>query len=95
MTNTQTVQFIQTTPDQLQDAILAGVRAELEMLKKEFQPKEPTEFLTRNEVRDLLKVDLSTVHNWTKRGRLKAYGIAGRVYYKRDEVQSAMKPLKV
>ena len=81
----KSLQFIQTTPEQLQDAILTGVRAELETLKKEFQPKHPTEYLTRNEVRDLLKIDLSSVHNWTKKGKLKAYGIAGRVYYKRDE----------
>jgi excisionase family DNA binding protein len=92
---TQTVQFISTSPEQIQDAILAGMRAELEILKREFQPKEPTEFLTRNEVRDLLKVDLSTVHNWTKRGKLRAYGLGNRVYYKRNEIESALKPLNV
>jgi len=91
----ETVQFISITPEKLQESIISGVRAELETLKKEFQPKEPTDFLTRNEVRDLLKVDLSTVHNWTKKGRLQAYGIAGRIYYKRNEVEAAMQPLTV
>ena len=88
------VQFIQTTPEQLNEAIISGVKSELEKLKAEFQPKQPTEFLTRNEVKELLKIDLSTVHNWTKRGKLKAYGIAGRVYYKRCEVELALTPLK-
>jgi len=91
----ETVQFISITPEKLQESIISGVRAELENLRNDFQPKEPTEFLTRNEVRDLLKVDLSTVHNWTKKGRLKAYGIAGRVYYKRIEVEQAIQPLAV
>jgi excisionase family DNA binding protein len=90
----QTLQITHTTPEQIQEAILSGVRAELEALKKEFQPKQPNEYLTRNEVRDLLKVDLSTVHNWTKRGKLKAYGIGNRVYYRRDEVEASIKPLK-
>lgn len=86
------IQIIQN-PDQLQNAIIAGVRMEINELKKEFQPKQPTEFLTRNEVKELLKVDLSTVHNWTKRGKLRAYGICSRVYYKRNEVEAVLTPL--
>jgi len=88
-----TIQFIQVTPEQLQDAILKGIKEQLNELKKEFQPKEPTEYLTRNEVKKLLKVDLSTVHNWTKKGKLKAYGIGHRVYYKRKEVEQVLTPL--
>lgn len=87
------VTVIQATPEQLQDAIIAAVRVELESLRMEFQPKQPTEYLTRTEVRDLLKVDLSTVHNWTKRGILKSYGIESRIFYKRSEVEAAIKPI--
>lgn len=89
------IQFIQTSPDELENQLYSRLKLELDTLKKNFQPKEPTEFLTRNEVRDLLKVDLSTVHNWTKKGKLKAYGISGRVYYKRSEVEAAITPLEV
>jgi hypothetical protein len=89
-----TIQFIQITPEQFHETIISGVKLELEKLKTEFQPKQPTELLTRNEVKELLKIDLSTVHNWTKRGKLKAYGIAGRIYYKRSEVEQALTPLK-
>ena len=87
------VQFIQVTPEKLQDDILKGVEEKLSELKKEFQPKEPTEYLTRKEVAELLKIDLASVHNWTKKGKLKAYGIGGRVYYKRTEVDASIKPL--
>ncbi len=89
----QTIQFIQVTPENLQNAILEGIDIKFSELKKNFQPKEPTEYLTRNEVADLFKVDLSSIHNWTKKGKLKAYGIGGRVYYKRSEVYAAVKPL--
>lgn len=89
----ETIQFISVTPEQLQNAIITGVKNQLEQLKKEFQPKEPTEYLTRHEVKELLNVDLSTVHNWTKRGKLRAYGIGNRVYYKRHEVEQSIKPL--
>lgn len=91
---TGTIQLIQINPDDLQTAIISGVRAEVEKLKEDFQPKQPTEFMTRNEVRDLLQVDISTVHNLTKRGKLKAYGLGGRVYYKRAEVEESIKPLR-
>mgnify|MGYP003460539786 CR=1 FL=1 len=85
-----TVQFIQVTPEQLQNEIIKGVKTELEQIKKDFQPKQPSEYLTRNEVAEMLKIDLSSVHNWTKKGKLKAYGIGGRVYYKRDEVENSI-----
>ncbi len=78
----KTIQFIGYSPDELENKLFNRFDEKLNILKKEFQPKEPTEFLTRNEVRDMLKVDLSTVHNWTKRGKLQAYGIGNRVYYK-------------
>jgi excisionase family DNA binding protein len=87
------IQFIQITPDELQEKILQGITKKLDELKKDFQPKEPTEYLTRNEVRKLFKVDLSTVHNWTKKGKLKAYAIGARVYYKRHEVEQVLTPL--
>jgi excisionase family DNA binding protein len=55
-------------------------------LKKHFQPKESNEYLTRSEVAEMLKINLSTVHNWTKNGKLISYGIGGRVYFKRAEL---------
>lgn len=85
----QQVQLIPFTSEQV-DAIVNGFKTEIENLKKNFQPKEPTEYLTRQDVSDLLKIDLSTVHNWTKKGKLKAYGIGARVYYKRAEVEGAI-----
>ena len=88
------IQFIQTTPEQLKTAIVEGVKSQLEDLKKNFQPKEPAEYLTRQEVAEMLKVDISTVHNWTIKGILKPYGIGRRVYYKRIEVESAIIELK-
>ena len=69
---------------------LEDIKKQIEDLKKHLQPKEPTEFLTRNEVADLLKINLSTVHNWTKNKTLIAYSIGARIYYKRTEVENAI-----
>ncbi|MEP3838895.1 MAG: helix-turn-helix domain-containing protein [Algibacter sp.] len=88
------IQFVQVTPEQLQNAIIEGVKTQLQDLKKHFQPKEPNEYLTRVEVAKLLKIDLSSVHNWTKKEILTSYQIGGRVYYKRAEVENAIVQLK-
>lgn len=91
------LQLISITPEQLQNAIIEGVKNEFEDLKKNFQTKDPVEFLTRNDVAELLSVNISTVHNYTKRNVLQAYqmkGETGRIYYKRSEVEKAMVKLE-
>lgn len=47
-------------------------------------------YLSRYEVADLLKVCVTTVHNYTKKGYLKPYGIGRRVLYKKSEVENAI-----
>lgn len=86
----KTIQFISVTPEQLQNAIIEGVKLQLNEFKKDFQPKEPTQYITRQAVAELLTVDLSTVHNLSVRGILQKYQIGGRVLYVRSEVQDAI-----
>ena len=88
------IQFIQVTPQQLQETILAGVKLQLEELKKDFQPKTPEEFLTRKETAALLKVNLSTIHAYANKGILKPLGLSGRVYFRRSEIEESLISLK-
>ncbi|WP_420378808.1 helix-turn-helix domain-containing protein [Gilvibacter sp.] len=84
------IQLLQISPEELQGEIIQGIKESLDDLKEHFQIKEPDPYLTRQDLSDLLKIDLSTVYNWTKKGILKAYQIGGRVYYKRAEVEQSM-----
>lgn len=77
------------SPEQI-TSLFEGLQNQLTELKANFQPKVPEEFLTRNEVAELLKCDLSTLWNWTKKSKLISYGIGNRTYYKRTEIESAM-----
>lgn len=88
------VQLIQITAEELKTAIVDGVKIQLDELKKHLQPKEPTNYLTRQETAEILKVDLSTIHNWTKQNKLVAYSIGARVYYKRKEIENAIVKLE-
>ena len=69
---------------------LTQIEHKLADLKEYFEPKEPVELMTRNEVAEYLKVDLSTLWNWTNKGKLTAYGIGARVYYKRNEIEQCL-----
>tara|TARA_R110000868_G_scaffold32459_1_gene118062 strand:+ start:556 stop:843 length:288 start_codon:yes stop_codon:yes gene_type:complete len=69
---------------------LSVLENELNILKENFQPKEPFELLTREETAEYLKVSLSTLWHWSKKGILPTYGIGNRVYYKRSEVESSI-----
>lgn len=87
MTDQKNVQLIQITPAELSAMILVGVQNEIQKLREEFQPKEPEEYLSRQDVAQLLQVDISTVHNYSVKGILKRYKIGQRVLYKRSEIE--------
>ncbi|REG94157.1 helix-turn-helix domain-containing protein [Flavobacterium aquicola] len=59
--------------------------------QEQIQPENP--LLTRDEVCELLSFNKTSLWKHTKSGRLKSYGIGNRVYYKRDEVLEAVKPI--
>lgn len=69
------------------DKVLEGLEIRLEQLQ---QKKHQEQLLTRTETAKYLKVDISTLWNWTKKGKLKAYGIGNRVYYKKNEIDEAL-----
>lgn len=52
------------------------------------------DLLTRDEACKFLKIDSSTLWAWTNKGKVKAYGIGNRRYYKRSELIEALTPLK-
>ncbi len=70
--------------------LFKGLENQIDELKQKLQPKEPIELLTRKEVSEMLKCDLSTIHNWCKKGKLIPYGIGNRIYFKRSEIEATL-----
>jgi hypothetical protein len=87
------IQFIQYTPEQLQIEISNGVKIQIEEFLKHFKPIQPAEYLTRQQVAKMFDVDLSTVHNWCKSGKLKPLGLGSRVYFLRTDIEACLIPL--
>lgn len=87
------VHFVQLDPEELKQSIIASLKELVREIEEKRQPAQRTEYLSRQQLADWLGVDLSTIHNWKKRGKIIAYSIGNRVYYKREEIEAAMQPL--
>lgn len=88
------IQLVGISPDALADLIDMRLNKRFNDVTKYLQPKEPTVYLTRQDVAKFLSVDLSTVHNMTVKGILQKYQISGRVLYNRAEVENSIVKIK-
>lgn len=66
------------------------IKNELESFKQEFKTKQPTKFLTRQQVADLLSISLTTLWRYTRDGVLNSHQVGGRVLYKEEEIHCAI-----
>lgn len=83
------------TVEQLQQLIGTSVRNGIQELQKELQSKDNSEeLMTRDETCQFLKIDSSTLWAWTNNGKVKAYGIGARRYYKKSELMECLTLLK-
>lgn len=87
------IQFLEVTPQQLKDEITNDVKIHLDEFLKNFKPKQPNDYLSRKDISIMFKVDISTVHNWCKSGKLKPLGIGARVYFLRSDIEKSLTPL--
>ena len=83
------------TVEQLQQLIGTSVKNGIIELQKELQTKDNSEeLMTREETCQFLKIDSSTLWAWTNNGKVKAYGIGARRYYKKSELMECLTLLK-
>jgi hypothetical protein len=83
------------TVEQLQQLIGTSVKNGIQEFQKQLQTKNNSEeLLSRDETCQFLKIDSSTLWAWTNNGKVKAYGIGARRYYKRSELMECLTLLK-
>jgi hypothetical protein len=81
--------------EHLQQLIGTSVRNGIQELQKQLQIKDNSEeLLTREETCKFLKVNSSTLWSWSNNGKVKAYGIGARRYYKKSELMECLTLLK-
>lgn len=78
----------------LKELIKDGVKSQLKDFKETLQTHNPDELLTREQTCKFLQIDSSTLWAWTKKGKVIAYGIGNRRYYKKAELLESLQQLK-
>lgn len=86
----ESLQFIQTTPEALARLINEGIKIQLDEFKKHLNIEDKDELLTRSEACEFLKIEQTTLYHWTRKGKIVAYGIANRRYYKKSELKECL-----
>jgi hypothetical protein len=87
------IQFVQVTPKELEQKITAGIKRHLDDFLKHYKPIQPAEYLTRQQVAKMFDVDLSTIHNWSKSGKICPRALGSRIYFLRSEIDACLIPL--
>lgn len=88
------IKIVQSTPSELQELIELSVKSQLDEIKKNLsQNNQNDKILSKDETAKFLKIDLSTLYRWTKKGKIKAFGIGNRVYYSMSDIMNALIPL--
>lgn len=91
---TQSLQMINLSIDDLSNLISNCISEQLKNIKqteKSETSNSEKEFLTREEVKDLLKISYTTLWKYNKNGTLKAKKLGSKVYYLREDLSNLLK----
>lgn len=85
----ETLKLVQVTPESLAEIVKNAVSSELEKFSDLFKKSESdSEYLTRNEVCERLKISMGKLGSETKKGEIPSYKVGKRrVLYKSCEVE--------
>ena len=75
--------------EQLANAIVEKLQV-LYLPKPERNPVFTEEYLTREQIKNLLQISYPTINTWAEKGILKVYRIGTRKRYKKSEVEAAL-----
>ena len=76
------------TSEEINELVDEALKRALEMVETPTKQKDC--LMTREETAKFLKINLSTLNEWTKKGYLNSYAIGYRRYYKEEEILKAL-----
>ena len=87
----QQIAITQLTPQDLKQLIKEAVQQERASYEESLSNNEVDRLNSREKTaKDILDVDLSTLHRWTQQGKIKAHAIGNRIYYKDSSIEEAL-----
>ncbi len=88
--NSVITQLYNVDPVSYKQEIINELRKVLLEELKNIQPQPEKEYLSRDEVCEMLKVSKPTLHNWAKEGVLIPFKIGNRVLYLKSEIEDSL-----
>ncbi|WP_339662345.1 MULTISPECIES: helix-turn-helix domain-containing protein [Flavobacteriaceae] len=88
---TKTVQITEVSIDELADKVADKLLVKIQGYLDDLNTKENDVYLTRKETAEFLKINLTTLWNWTNKGRIISYGLGHRIYYNKQEIIDTLK----
>jgi len=87
----QQIALTQLSPQDLKQLIKEVVQQELSSVTDSIKKVETDHLNSREKTaKDILDVDLSTLHRWTQQGKIKAHAIGNRIFYKDSSIEEAL-----
>lgn len=88
-------EVIVISPDQIQKYFDEMVK-KVEFLIKDSQKKEvaSNEWLTAKEVCTVLKISLTTLHDWSSKGLIQKHRIGDRIRFRHDEIIGSLQRME-
>ena len=87
----QQIAITQLTPQDLKQLIKEAIQQERASYEESLSNNEVDRLNSREKTaKDILDVDLSTLHRWTQQGKIKAHAIGNRIYYKDSSIEEAL-----
>ena len=80
----------QFSKEELQEILLKPILGRIEKIETEFEKSNTDLVFTREQTAKRFNVDLSTLHRWTRQGKISAHAIGARIYYKESSIQDAL-----
>lgn len=84
----------QFSKEELQEILLKPILGRIEKIETEYEKTNIDPVLTREQTAKRFNIDLSTLHRWTKQGKIVAHAIGSRIYYKESSIQEALVKLE-
>ena len=78
------------TPEELKQIIKEVIQEELLEVRKQLKEKDSEVLLTRQETCEFLKISITTLWQWSKKGKIESYGIGNRIYYKKEDLLKSL-----
>jgi len=88
---TKKLEIQEITVDELADKVAVKLLNKIKHYLDDLHTNESDVYLTRQETADFLKINITTLWNWTNKGKIKSYGIGNRRYYNKQEIIALLK----